>query len=348
MTDNHPVVSIIVVNLNGKHLLEDCFASLHNSEYPRERFEVVLVDNASTDGSVEYTKEKFPWVRILQLDKNYGFCKPNNEGVKISRGEYVVILNNDTVVTPQWLPELVKGTQKEEQIISCASKMLLYDRKDVINTAGGKITIIGGVFYKGWGDKDGPKYDQFEYTGFGCGAGVLVKKEFFESIGGFDEDQFISGDETELGLKAWLYGYKVLYVPTAVMYHKLSGTYGSKGGYQPLKIYYYRRNAMGNIVKNLEARNAFKGLFVGLVFDLYRCIKYVRIRNFGGITATAKAYLFFVKNLRKLLRKRKTGQKRRVRSDKQLYELGVLATLRECIVEERRLSKLEREEYYKV
>ena len=150
-------------------------------DYPRDRFEVILVDNASTDGSVEYTRERFPWIKILQLDKNYGFCKLNNEGVKIAGGEYVVLLNNDTVVTKEWLLELVKGVLADDKVICCASKMLYYDRKNLINTAGGKITIIGGGFYKGYGDKDGSEYSNLEYTGFGCGAGVLVKKDFFQT-----------------------------------------------------------------------------------------------------------------------------------------------------------------------
>ena len=142
--DNLPFISIIVVNYNGKHFLGECFASLENLEYPKDKFEVILVDNASTDGSVQYVRENFSRVNILQLDKNYGFCKPNNDGVKLANGEYVVFLNNDTVVTKEWLFELVKGALSEEQLASCASKMLYYDRRNAINTAGGKLTIIGG------------------------------------------------------------------------------------------------------------------------------------------------------------------------------------------------------------
>lgn len=348
MNDRLPLVSIIVVNYNGKRHLRECFNSLQNQSYPRDRFEVILVDNASTDGSVEYIRESFPWVRILQLDKNYGFCRPNNEGVKIARGEYVVLLNNDTVVTEGWLSELVKGVLADDEVICCASKMLYYDRKDLINTAGGKITIIGGGFYRGYGDKDGPKYDKFEYTGFGCGAGVLVKKDFFQNIGGFDEDYFASCEEHDLGWKSWLYGYKVLYVPTAVMYHKESATFGTKSSFQPTKVYLITRNRLYNLAKNLQARNVMKALFISFAFNLYRSIKYMVQGNFASVNSIAKAYVDFMKNFKKVLAKRKIAQKNRKLSDRELYQLGVIATLRESISEERRLGKVWKGEFYKL
>jgi len=343
-----PFVSIIVVNYNGKHFLGECFASLENLEYPRDKFEVILVDNASTDGSVQYVREIFSWVNILQLDKNYGFCKPNNDGVKIANGEYVVFLNNDTAVTKEWLSELVKGALSEEQIASCASKMLYHDRRDVINTAGGKITIIGGGFYKGYGDKDSLKYSKLEYTGFGCGAGVLVKKELFQCVGGFDEDYFASCEEHDLGWKLWLYGYKVLYVPTAVMYHKESGTYRSRSTFESTKVYFITRNRLYNIIKNLEAKNVIMALLISFGFNLYRRIRYLAQRNFASIKSIVTAHFDFLKNLKKMSAKRQVVQNNRKLSDKQLYKLGVIATLKESISEEKRLSRVWREEFYKI
>jgi len=346
--DNLPFVSIIVVNYNGKHFLGECFASLGNLKYPRDKFEVILVDNASIDGSVQYVREDFPWINILELDKNYGFCKPNNDGVKIAKGEYVVFLNNDTVVTREWLFELVKGVLSEEQVASCASKMLYYDRRDVINTAGGKITIIGGGFYKGYGDKDGPKYSKLEYTGFGCGAGVLVKKELFQNVGGFDEDYFASCEEHDLGWKLWLCGYKVLYVPTAVMYHKESGTFGSRSTFESTKVYFITRNRLYNIIKNLEARNVIRALFISFGFNLYRSIRYLGRGNLASTKSIATAHIGFVKNLRKMFAKRRVVQNNRKLSDKQLYRLGVIATLKESVSEERRLSRVWRDEFYRI
>jgi len=346
--DEFPLISIIVVNYNGKRHLRECFNSLQNQSYPRDSFEVILVDNGSTDGSVEYIRKSFPWIRILQLDKNYGFCKPNNEGVKVARGEYVVLLNNDTVVAKEWLLELVKGVLADDKVACCASKILYYDTRDMIQGAGGKITVIGGGFYRGYGDKDGPKYDKFEYTGFGCGAGVLVKRDFFQNIGGFDEDYFASGEEHDLGWKSWLYGYKVLYVPTAVMYHKESATFGTKSSFQPTKVYLITRNRLYNLTKNLEAKNVSRALFISFAFNLYRSIKYMAQGNFASVNSIAKAHVDFIRNFKKVLAKRKVTQKNRKLSDRELYKLGVIATVRESISEERRLSQIWKGEFYKL
>ena len=343
-----PFVSIIIVNYNGKHYLEECLSSLGGLDYPKNRIEVILVDNASTDGSFEYVKKTFPNVQILQLDKNYGFCKPNNEGVKIAKGEYVVFLNNDTTVDKMWLSELVKGVLSDSDVVSCASKMLYYQRKEIINTAGGKITIIGGGFYRGYGDKDGEKYNKFEYTGFGCGAGVLVRKDFFEKIGGFDEDYFASCEEHDLGWKSWLYGYKVLYVPTAVMYHKESGTFGSKSSFQPIKVYLITRNRLYNLFKNFEFINVLKGFLVSIVFDTYRFVNYAFNRNFASIKSIIKAYIDFMKDIKKTIGKRNIVQKSRKRTDRELYELGVIATLKESTTEEKRLNRVWKESFYKI
>lgn len=348
MNSKFPLISIIVVNYNGKHLLGECFTSLENLSYPRDKFEVILVDNASADGSVEFVKKNFPWIRILQLDKNYGFCKPNNEGTKIARGEYVVFLNNDTVVTQDWLSELAKAALSNDKVVCCASKMLYYDRRDVVNSAGGKITIIGGGFYKGYGDKDGPKYGNLEYTGFGCGAGVLVKKDFFQDIGGFDEDYFASCEENDLGWKSWLYGYKVLYVPTAVMYHREGGTFGNRNVFEPWKVYLITRNRLYNLAKNLEIKNVLRGLFISFIFNSYRSIKYIVHGNFASVKSIVRAYVDFTRNLKKVLAKRKVVQENRKITDKELYKAGVIATFRESMSEEKRLSKVWSDEFYRL
>ena len=344
MEDNIPFISIIIVNYNGNNFLEECLRSLSELDYPKDSLEVILVDNFSKDASVEYVNKKFSWVKVLQLDKNYGFCKPNNEGAKIAKGKYLVFLNNDTVVTDRWLSELVKGVLSDEEVISCASKMLYYDKKDTINTAGGKITIIGGGFYRGYGDKDAEKYDNFEYTGFGCGAGVLIDRDFFLSIGGFDEDYFAACEEHDLGWKSWLYGYKVLYVPTAVMYHKESGTFGSRSSFHPTKVYLITRNRLYNLFKNLQTLNVFKGLMISIGFDIYRSIRYFLDGNSASVKSIIKAYIAFIRNFGTTVKKRKVIQKNRKKSDKELYELNVIASLRESINEEKRLRRVWKKE----
>jgi GT2 family glycosyltransferase len=341
-----PLVSIIIVNYNGKRHLSDSLSSIKKLDYPKDKYEAILVDNGSTDKSIEYVTNNFPHLRVLRLDKNYGFCKPNNEGAKIAKGSYLVFLNNDTVVCTNWLRELVMGAMSEASIKCCASKILYYDNKCLLQAAGGKITVTGGGFYTGYGDYDRPAYNKRAYTGFGCGAGVLVEKKFFIDITGFDEDYFATCEEHELGLRVWMNGYKVLYVPTAVMYHKESGTFGKKGSFQPVKIYLSTRNRLYNIVKNFELTNVLKGILIGTVFDSYRFTMYLFSRDSASTKSVLKAYVDFAKNMKKMWNKRLVVQRRRKRTDKELYEVNVLASMKESFAEEKRLSKVLKSSFY--
>jgi len=348
ISDDYPFVSIIIVNWNGQRFLEECFVSLNDLNYPRDKYEVILVDNASMDNSINFTRNKFPEVKVIKNEVNEGFCKPNNDGVRIAQGEYVVFLNNDTVVTQNWLKELVIGALSDPEIACCASKILYYDDKKRINAAGGKFTIIGGGFYRGYGEYDSDKYDSPSFTGFGCGAGVLAKKSFFETIGGFDEDYFASIEEVELGLKAWLFGYKVLYVPGAVMFHKESGTFGSKGSYSPAKVFLLTRNRLINLLKNYQAGTVIFGLFISICFDIVRSVKYISSGNSSSVKSIIRGYTEFITSTRKTLRKRAWMQSKRKISDKELYRIGVLATLQESIAEERRLGSVVSGAFYRI
>lgn len=342
-----PAVSVIIVNWNGLKYLETCLRSLESLDYPADRLEVIVVDNNSSDGSVQYIQENFPRVVLSLLDGNYGFCAPNNDGASIAKGEYLVFLNNDTEVTPGWLRALVQPALEDSEVVSCASKMLYYDRRDTINTAGGKITIIGGGFYRGYGALDGPLYDRPGYTGFGCAAGALVKKDFFLSIGGFDEEYFAACEEHDLGWKAWLYGYKVAYAPGAVMYHMESATFGTRSNAAPNKVFLNTRNRLFNIVKNLDAGNVLRALLISACFNFYRGCSYFFAGRFAATGALIRAQFNFLRYLGSMLKKRKIAQARRRRTDKELYALGVIATFRESLEEERRLRLLAKDSYYK-
>lgn len=342
----YPLVSIIIVNYNGVSFLSSCLSSLRLLSYPVDKIETILVDNASSDDSVIFIRREFPEVQVMQLDKNYGFCKSNNEGAKLSKGELLVFLNNDTEVTKEWLTELVKPVIEEPEVVCCASKMLYDDRRDVINTAGGKITIIGGGFYRGYGEKNSSKFDKLEYVSFGCGAGVLVKRDFFLSIGGFDEDYFASGEEYDLGWKTWLYGFKVVYAPLALMYHKESGTFKTRSTFDPNKVYLGTRNRLYNMVKNLETGNLVRASTISLIFNTYRWGKYLFSGNIKSANAICLAHRDFIKNWRKTMEKRKAVIERRKRKDSELYRLGVIVTLKESLAEERRLGKIWHDSFF--
>jgi len=335
-----PVISVIIVNWNGLKYLGPCLRSLGSLDYPTEKLEIILVDNNSSDCSVDYVKQQFPDVKILRLDANYGFCRPNNEGARQATGEYLALLNNDTEVTTSWLRELISTALTDPDVVCCASKMLYHDRRDIINAAGGKITIIGGGFYRGKGDKDSPKYGQPGYTGFACAAAALIKKDFFLTSGGFDEDYFAACEEHDISWKAWLFGHKVAYAPNAVIYHCESGTFGTRSNADAQKVFLNTRNHFYNIVKNFDAGNAWRAMLIGFCFNIYRWAGYLLYGNLAAAGAVCRAHFSFLRFLGKMLGKRKIVQKARRRSDAELYRLGVIATLKESVTEEMRLHKL--------
>ena len=328
-----PLVSIIIVNWNGKKWLKDCFESLEKLDYPKDKYEVIMGDNASTDDSVDYAKENFPRVKILQFDKNYGFCKANNLCAKEAKGEYVVFLNNDTIVDTLWLKILVEGALSKKDVISCVGKMLkpyTIDGQNVIDYAGGRL-FVGGGEYVGIYDTDKKEYNVPKYTGFGCGAGVLVQKKFFLKIGGFSEIYFAGTEEAELGLRIWQYGYRVLYVPSAIMIHIRVGTFGSVES--PMIVFVNIRNPLYFILKNFEIRNVVLGLFYHLfISSASRFFISFLLGKFYVCSNIIKAYIFFIKNIKDLeyvFQERRKIQKNRLLSDDELYKIGVISPFSE-------------------
>jgi len=335
---NLPTVSICIVNYNGKKYLKECLESLKELDYPKNKYEVIMADNASSDGSVEYVKKEFPWVKILELDKNYGFCKANNLCAKEAKGEYLVFLNNDTVVTKSWLKYLVEGVLSEKDVISAGCKMLKpykINDKNVIDYAGGKISPDGGGIYEGMLDTYQEKYNVKKYTGFGCGAGVIVKKDFFLYTGGFDEYFFAGFEEIDLGLRVWRYGYRVIYAPKSVMYHKRLGTFRNS-----LNLDMLARNSKNRfyfILKNFEIKTCFIFLFFALLKSVFEILYFFQKGNTNASMAIVRGILLFLKDvkneklIKRIIRKRREIYKNKKVSDKELFTFGVISTIKEKI-----------------
>lgn len=329
-------VSVIVITHNGKRHLKECFESLKKQTY--KDFDAYLLDNASTDGSSDYVNKNFPWVKIIRFDKNYGFAEGYNRAIKIVDTEYVALLNDDTKVDPKWLEELVKAIESDKTLFAVGSKILFYDRPEIINHAGAKMTPIGAGFDVGFGEKDSPKFSVHKYVGAVCGAAMLMRKDIFEKLGGFDRDYFAYFEDLDLCWRAWLKGYKVMYVPTSIVYHKYGGSWGGRTSAQ--RIYYATRNRLANIMKNFEFVNMIRGLFMSLCFDLIRIVMFLIRRELNNVTAIFKANMDFIKWITVLLEKRRSVQKSRVISDKWLYKAGLILPLVECIKEFRKLERL--------
>lgn len=207
------IASIIVVTYNHKKYLKSCIESIQNQDYPHE---IILIDNCSTDGTAEFVRENFPFVRIIESKKNLGYGAGNNFGVKYAKGEYIVILNPDTIVEKKWLKELIKPLEKGERLIT-TPKILLYDGS-AISACGLAIHYTGLAFVRGYLAKS-YEFTKSEYVGCLSGACFANKKKDFEELEGFDENFFLYAEDSDLSWRAHLKGFKILYVPFSVIKH---------------------------------------------------------------------------------------------------------------------------------
>lgn len=238
-------VSIVIPNYNGKHFLEDCLKSVFAQNI--ENQEVIVVDNGSTDGSLEYL-ETFPGVRVIGLDKNYGFCRAVNEGIKAAKSEYVILLNNDTEVDKNFSSELLKAMRSDERIFSCSSKMIQFHDRERMDDAGDYYCALGWAFGRGKGGlvKDyGESADVFA----ACAGAAIYRKKMLESLGYFDEDHFAYLEDIDIGYRARIHGFRNVYAPKAIVYHVGSGSSGS--AHNAFKVKLSSRNNVYLAYKNM-------------------------------------------------------------------------------------------------
>lgn len=238
-----PQVSIIIPNWNGRHHLDVCLSSLRSQSF--EDVEVILVDNGSSDDSVAYVRLHFPEVRVISLTRNLGFTGACNAGYAEARGEFIILLNNDTEADENWLTAIVSAFEENVEVGSIASKILLFDKRDHFHTAGDYYRQDGIPGNRGVWQMDCGQYDRPEYVFSACGAAAAYRRTMLEQIGFLDERFYFSCEDVDLGWRAHLAGWQVLYVPTAVVYHKLKATGGDLTA-----SYYDGRNHLYLIWKN--------------------------------------------------------------------------------------------------
>jgi GT2 family glycosyltransferase len=238
-----PALSIIIPNWNGVRHLSTCLGSLRRQTYPH--LEVILVDNASTDESVAFVKEHFPEVRLLVLEENLGLTGGINRGFQVARGEFVASLNNDTEVVAQWAEKIVEALVAHPDAGIVASKMLLFDRRDILHSAGDACGVDGIPVNRGVWQKDEGQFDRDEYIWGACGGAVAYRRMMLDDIGSFDEDLFMYCEDVDLNWRAQLAGYRCVFAPQAVVYHCLSATGGGA-----IASFYTGRNTLWVLAKN--------------------------------------------------------------------------------------------------
>jgi hypothetical protein len=217
-TKDYPFISIIVVNYNGQKWLELCIPSLLKTKYPC--FEIIIVDNASSDNSVSYIHEKFPSVIVLANVKNLGYSNAVNSALSTCRGKFIAVLNNDIEVEPDWLEKLVNTLDQDDKIgIVAPKKRLMFDRQ-YLDGAGGVQNIFGYGWDRGQCELDNGRYNSTAEILHPPGAAFLMRRDLIEMYGFvLNPDFFYMFDDGDLGLRSWISGYKVIYVPDSVIYH---------------------------------------------------------------------------------------------------------------------------------
>lgn len=241
-------VTVVIPNWNGMAYLENCLSSLRQQDF--QGFETILIDNGSSDGSVDYVREKFPEVQIHRFPSNTGFCRAVNEGIRLSDTPYVILLNNDTVCDRAFVGELLKAIKRHPRCFSCGAKMLQLKKPELLDDAGDYYCALGWAFAAGKG-KPGKQYDRERRIFASCAGAAIYRRCIFDEIGLFDEKHFAYLEDIDVGYRARIRGYENRYIPASVVYHAGSATSGS--AYNEFKVIHSSRNSVYLIYKNMPA-----------------------------------------------------------------------------------------------
>jgi hypothetical protein len=245
-----PLISVVVVNFSGKKFLDGCLSSLVGQTF--RDFEIILVDNGSSDGSADHVRECYPSVILVETGKNLGFAGGTNAGIRVAKGEFIFTMNNDMVADPHLLEEIKKPMQADSCVGMCGSKILFPDGR--INSTALCISRSGAGEDRGIGEPDHGQYDTAEEIFAPCAGAALYRCAMLVDIGLFDEDFFLYYEDVDLAFRGRLAGWKCMYVPTARIVHIYKGTAGFNSD---ISVYYGNRNLVWCVVKNFPLRTLF-------------------------------------------------------------------------------------------
>jgi hypothetical protein len=285
---------------------------------------VLLIDNASTDDSIKIAKEKFgksPHLRILRNFDNLGFAAGNNVGVKYGQGEYVVFLNNDTIVEPHWLVELVSVMETDAKIGAAQSKLLSLADKRFIDSVGDFIDYYGFPIRRGsWGEEDKGQYDRVEEIFSARGAALIVRRKILAEIGAFDADFFLSYEDIDLCWRIRLNGYKIVFVPKSRVYHIGSAT----AIFSSVNVFHTEKNRLSILLKNMPRNYLLK--YNPLTLTLGEMVCDLMFNRPLLLYARIKAILWVLKNFKRMWCKRLLIQRYVKKIDDEMVDEYMLKT----------------------
>lgn len=278
---NSSLVYIIVLNWNGKNLLHDCLSSLAKVKF--DNYKVLLVDNASTDGSVDYVRNEYLDIELLVLEKNYGYAKGNNRGFDYAKGrgaEYVIFLNNDTIVDENLIEPLIEPF-KDKNVGQTVPKIFYADEKDKIWYAGGKINFwTGHIYHEGIRKYDNPNFTAPKQTDYATGCCFCMKVGDFKVMNGFNELFPMYAEDADISLRIRKLGKKVMFSPKSIIWHKVSSSVGGELSFQ--KIIRKYRGYLKLYCLHANIRQWVTAALCSPFLLLINIIKYFRLRFFDS------------------------------------------------------------------
>lgn len=306
-----PEMSVIVVNWNGKHFLEVCLSALRQQTF--RDFEIILVDNGSNDGSVEYVQTHFPEVNLVALGENTGFTGANIAGYAQAKGELTVLLNNDTEAHPLWLEEIHKAALMHPEAGSFACKMLYFDERGRIENCGFDLGIAGTVVDLGRDELDGAEWNTSRKIFGGCGGAVAYRLRMLKDIGFLDPSFFIFFEDVDLSFRAQLRGYECIFVPQAIVYHRYRAT-TKKGP----SVFCSQRNIELVYLKNMPLGLIFRSLPQRLLYELGSALYFTKS---GSGKAFLRGKVDVIRHLPSIRQKRKEIQSSKTVSSAQVRRI---------------------------
>lgn len=309
--DNQPLISIIILNYNAGELLIHCIQSILNSKY--ENYEIIVVDNKSKDNSHKKAKDEFSEINLIENEDNLGYCDGNNIGIKNANGEFIVILNPDTVVDPFWLNELMSAYTKYGEGFYQPLFLTSTDHRKIIS-AGNQIHIFGFGFARGKNQDLVKDYSEFQEICYPAGAGIFCKLETIKKIGPFDSFLFAYHDDLDLGWRGMLQKTKSYFVPKSIVYHPPEG---SSFGWSDFKFYLLERNRIYCILTHYSRSTLIKILPLLAIVELLVWIFYIS-KGMGKIKLNASINI--LKNIRIISKKFNEIQKNRTCDDKEIIK----------------------------
>ncbi|MBC8256020.1 MAG: glycosyltransferase family 2 protein [Candidatus Marinimicrobia bacterium] len=295
-SSTHPLVSVVIPHYGGTDILGDCQTSLNKCSYPN--LEIIVVDNASPDDSVQFIKTNFPEANLVQSEFNRGFAGGCNFGVEHANGEYLLILNNDTTHEADWIDHLVKMMESNPKISAVQPKIKNYDNRDYFDYAG----ACGGFMDKycfpfargrifNTVEKDESQYDEAIQIFWASGTAFLTRKDVFNKIGGFDEIFFAHMEEIDYHWKSQMLGYDIWVEPASVIYHKGAVTLPVSS---PKKTYLNYRNSMILLLTNYPISTSMKLFFPRIILECISLIKEIVTFKWSHALAIIKSWIWIL------------------------------------------------------